>query len=73
MTRQEAIYELLSRPDESALAGKRGSHITQPGDPDVDIVKQELGRAHLAHRWHEHRDVSAIILRRTGMKIVRRA
>lgn len=72
MTRQEAIVELLSRPDEPCLAGKRNCSLTQPGDRDADVIKRELGRAYLLHRWHDHKDVSAVVASRR-LKIVRRA
>jgi len=75
MTREEALMELLSRPDEPCLAGLRVHRQTLPGDQDPDIVKRNLGRAYLLQRWQEHKDISTVVGKRQqqSLRIVRRA
>lgn len=71
MTRAEAISELLSRPDEPCL--RRGHYYTQDGVKETDELKRKLGRSYVAHRLHDHLDISCVesTWKQTKLRVVR--
>lgn len=73
MTRQEALFTLLTQNDELSLQ-HRGYRYTQTRKGDADLQKRALGIAYVERRRHEYgKDISCVVsLRRAPIQLVRK-